>query len=289
MSIEDITVVITSFRSEKKIINCLNSINKVCKVINIENSNNFNFKKKIEAEYNNVKCILAGENFGYGTANNLGLKETKTKYALILNPDAELYKNTLDNFLSAAKALPDFAIIGPNIIEDKSNIDLEVQKQKKFSYLEVQSVKGYAMFLNLSEFKDIGFFDEKIFIYLEEIDLCKRLLKNNKKIYQCENILIHHQGGQSHDNSIDYEMELSRNWHWMWSTFYYNKKYKGFFLSLLSILPKLFTSIIKTLIYTLLNNKEKKEIYYQRLSGLFNAIIGRSSWYRPKVKLNIDL
>ena len=283
MSIEDITVVITSFRSEKKIINCLNSINKVCKVINIENSNNFNFKKKIEAEYNNVKCILAGENFGYGTANNLGLKETKTKYALILNPDAELYKNTLDNFLSAAKALPDFAIIGPNIIEDKSNIDLEVQKQKKFSYLEVQSVKGYAMFLNLSEFKDIGFFDEKIFIYLEEIDLCKRLLKNNKKIYSCPNILINHKGGKSHDISFNYEMELSRNWHWMWSTFYFNKKYRGFFMSFLIILPKFTSSIFKILFYTIFYNRKKKEIYYHRYSGLINSMTGKTSWFRPKV------
>ena len=39
------------------------------------------------------------------------------------------------------------------------------------------SVKGFAMFLNLSEFEEFGFFDENFFIYLEEIDLCKRLSK----------------------------------------------------------------------------------------------------------------
>ena len=43
------------------------------------------------------------------------------------------------------------------------------------------------------------------------------------------------------------------------------------------------TDIIKVFIYSLIFKKEKKEIYYQRLSGLFNAIIGKNSWYRPKV------
>ena len=79
MSIKDITVVITSFKSEKKIRNCLNSIDKQCEVINVENSNNQDYKKKIEHEFKNVKCILTGENLGYGKANNVGLKEVKTK------------------------------------------------------------------------------------------------------------------------------------------------------------------------------------------------------------------
>ena len=39
------------------------------------------------------------------------------------------------------------------------------------------------MFLNIKHFKEIGFFDQNFFIYLEEIDLCKRLIKANKKIY----------------------------------------------------------------------------------------------------------
>jgi len=78
-------------------------------------------------------------------------------------------------------------------------------------------------------------------------------------------------------------MELSRNWHWMWSTFYYNKKYKGFIISLVIVFPKLISSILKFFIFLTLRKHEKKEIYYQRYSGLINSIIGRSSWYRPKV------
>ena len=91
MSIKDITIVITSFKSENKIKECLNSIDKHCQIINVENSNNQDYKRQIEKEFKNVKCILTGENLGYGKANNIGLKEVKTKYALILNPDTKLY------------------------------------------------------------------------------------------------------------------------------------------------------------------------------------------------------
>ena len=107
MSIKDITIVITSFQSKKKIRTCLKSINGECSVINIENSNNLEHKKNVEKEFSNVKCILTGANLGYGAANNIGLKEVKTKFALILNPDTELFPSTLEKFLNAIKQKPD--------------------------------------------------------------------------------------------------------------------------------------------------------------------------------------
>ena len=99
MSITDITIVITSFKSDKIIRNCLNSIDRQYQIILVENSNDLELKKSVEREFSNVECILTGENFGYGKANNIGLKKVNTTYALILNPDATLHKNTLENFL----------------------------------------------------------------------------------------------------------------------------------------------------------------------------------------------
>ncbi|MAV76985.1 MAG: hypothetical protein CMG02_01350 [Candidatus Marinimicrobia bacterium] len=277
MSIKDITIIITSFKSEKKIRRCLNSIDSQCNVINVENSNNQQYKLNIEKDFANVKCILSGANLGYGKGNNIGLKQVRTKYALILNPDAELFPETLKEFLTIAKEKKDFAIIGPGIVEDKkiSTGNHETKAAK--------AIKGFAMFLNLSEFKETGFFDENFFFFLEEIDLCTRLLKKDKKIYHCPGIPVYHEGGHSHDSSFNYEMELSRNWHWMWSTFYYNKKHKGFIISFLIIGPKIFSSIFKFLLFSMLKNRKKKEIYYQRFSGLANSIAGKNSWYRPKV------
>tara|TARA_Y100001970_G_scaffold30482_1_gene37873 strand:- start:1637 stop:2482 length:846 start_codon:yes stop_codon:yes gene_type:complete len=281
MSIEDITVIITSFKSNDKIINCLKSINNQCKVIVVENSNDTKIKQMIESQFNNVNCILSGANLGYGRANNLGLKNVKTKYALILNPDATLEKSALENFLILVKQNLDFAIIGP--MEQEKSKSISLIDKKNDSLIKVENVKGFAMFLNLEQFEEVGFFDENFFIYFEEIDLCKRLSKLNKKIYLSSEIKINHLGAQSHDDSINKKMELSRNWHWMWSTFYYHRKYKGFIVAFIITFPKLFSAVIKMIIYSLLMKKYKSELYYQRFSGLLNAITGKKSWYRPKV------
>ena len=98
MNYSDITVIITTYKSDKKIEKCINSINKKCKVLVIENSRNNSFKEAVEQKYPHVKCIIPSDNLGYGGGNNTGLKLTKTKYSLILNPDAILENDALDNF-----------------------------------------------------------------------------------------------------------------------------------------------------------------------------------------------
>ena len=277
----DLTIIINTFNSDEKIYSCINTINQDLKILIIENSNNIQFKEKIEKTFLNVNCILTGENLGYANGNNFGLNKIKSKFALILNPDTSLEKDTIDNFFKSAVKYPNFAIIAPAIQELK---DIESQKYDNHSDLiEVENVKGFAMFFNTHQFKDVGFFDKNFFIYFEEIDLCKRLKKYNKKVYLDPSIKINHIGGSSHNESVNFEMELSRNWHWMWSTFYYHKKHSGFIYALFSISSKFFSALIKVVIYSIFVNEIKKKIYFQRLSGLFNSIIGKKSWYRPNI------
>jgi len=115
MFLNDITIIITTFFSEKKVIECLNSINNKCKVIIVENSKNEKLKGKLQNNYQNLQFILTNENIGYSKSNNLALKIVKTKYALVLNPDTILKKNTLEKFLEASNVIKDFAILGPYI------------------------------------------------------------------------------------------------------------------------------------------------------------------------------
>ena len=283
MGDEKITIIINTFKSEEKIYNCLDSIPNIYKVVVVENSKNSEFKNKIEEKYSNVECILAGDNLGYAKGNNLGLSKVTSNYALILNPDTKLEKNTLRNFFITASKIKDFSIIGPAKQDELNENDISSEKE---DFFEVNELKGFAMFLNMKQFKEIGFFDENFFIYLEEIDLCKRLRKENKKIYLDKNIIIHHLGGRSHDSSINFEMELSRNWHWMWSTFYYNRKHYGYFYSLVKISGKFLSSLINLIFFSILFKNKKREIYFQRFSGLINSILGRKSWYRPKILSN---
>ena len=274
MESKELTIVIVTFKSEEKITNCLKSISNEIPVIVVENSNNENFRKKIEQSFNNVSCILTGENKGYSFANNIGLNQVKTKYALVLNPDTILDKDAIQNFFVASKKIADFWLIGP-----ANDQMLNINFNKK-NYIEVNNLKGFAIFFNLEKFNQ-KYFDENFFLFFEEIDLCKRVKRNKGKIYLLNNIIIKHDGASSVNLNNSLELEKNRNWHWMWSTFYYHKKYKGFILALILVFPKLLSATIKVLIFFLIFNKKKRNIYFCRLSGLFNSILGNKSWYRP--------
>ena len=114
----DLTIVIVSFQSGEILHRCLKSINNSYPVIIIENSINYNLKVELENKYQNLKCILPDENLGYGAGNNLGIKQAKTKYVLILNPDTILNDKTIPNLLLQANIHKDFAIMGPIVIEN---------------------------------------------------------------------------------------------------------------------------------------------------------------------------
>jgi N-acetylglucosaminyl-diphospho-decaprenol L-rhamnosyltransferase len=275
MESKELTIVIVTFKSESRLLACINSIPNYIDVIIVENSNNLNFKKNIESKFHNIKCILTGSNKGYAVANNIGLNEVKTKYALVLNPDAILEKDTINNFFITANKIENFWLIGPG------NDQAIRHNFEKNNILQVDNLRGFAIFFNMSNFKN--FFDENYFLYFEEIDLCKKVKENNGKIYLDKNIIIRHEGASSVDKTKKIELEKNRNWHWMWSTFYFHKKYKGFLIALTIIFPKIISSIFKIIYYGLTSNKIKRDIYFCRLSGILNSILGKKSWYRPSL------
>ena len=275
----NLTIVIVSFNSGDILHRCIKSIDKKYPIIIVENSLNNKLKFELEKIYPNVNCILPKENLGYGAGNNLGIKQAKSKYVLILNPDTILYEDTISNLLIQAEIIKDFSIIGPRIVENE-NEKTELLKKDNES---VQYIKGFAILFNKEKFDKIGLFDENYFLYFEEIDLCKRITNSGNKIYLVKNSLIKHVGGKSHEDKFNVEMELSRNWHWMWSTCYYYKKNYNYLYAVKKVYKNFLSSLFKFLFYSLVFNKEKKMIYYQRMSGIFNGIIGKKSWYRPKV------
>ncbi|MDB4339858.1 glycosyltransferase [Pelagibacteraceae bacterium] len=276
MKSKDLTVVIVTFKSQGIISKCIQSIPDYVKIIIVENSKNENFKKDLENKYQNVKCILAGQNKGYAAGNNIGLDYVKSKYALVLNPDTILHEDAIQNFFITANKINDFHLLGP-----ASNQMVQIDF-KKNNIVEVNNLKGFAIFFNIKKFNK-NFFDENYFLFFEEIDLCKKVKKNNGKIYLDNSIIIKHEGASSVENNKKLELEKNRNWHWMWSTFYFHKKYKGFLIALLIILPKFFSSFFKTIFYLLIFDKKKRVIYFCRLSGILNSILGKKSWYRPSL------
>ena len=280
----NLTFVIVTFNSRKVICDCLNSLRKDFHKLIIENSSDEKLKKELEQNYVNTKVILS-TNIGMWAANNLCIAKSNTQYVYVLNPDVLFKKDTFSNINRSITHLESFAILSP--ISDNPNypnyrinngnelIDDNIIKN-------VEEIDGYSMIINKNFFSDNIFFDEKFFMYLENVDLCLRARKNNGKLFIIKNSDIHHLGAQAVDDKYNEEIELSRNWHWMWSKFYFNKKHRGIFTSSFLGLISLLGNFINYTICLFTFNK-KKNIYRMRMLGMFNALLGKHAWFRPEI------
>ena len=282
---DNLTIVIVTLKSDKVIHKCLKSIDPKIKKIIVENSYNERFIKDLKEKYNNIDCYLTGENLGMGAGNNFGIKKSNTKFVMILNPDTILNFDTLDKIFDVSNNL-DFAIISP-VNSDKNFPNYKINDKKLLGNLtndlfEVDHVDGYAMILDKSKFNE-NFFDEKIFMYLENDDLCVRMKKLKEKIFVYNKSLISHLGASAVDQKYTSEIELSRNWHWNWSKFYFRKKHYGFLNAFFFSFPILIKSYIKSFFYLIIKNKLKSKLYFLRASGILNAFLNKDSWYRPKI------
>ena len=283
---QNLSVIIVSYKSDHVIENCINSIDGEIEIIVIDNSNNDQFKKKIETKYKNVKCILSKKNLGMGGGNNLGIENVNKDFALILNPDVALENNSINEIFIASKEIDNFGILAPISIKDeypnyilKKGHNFDPEKPFK-----VKSVDGYAMLLNLKQLKkidDFNFFDENFFLYLENEDLCKRLTEKNEEIYIIPKSKISHLGGKAVDPKYKDQIEYLRNWHWMWSKFYFNKKHYGYLVAFFKVFRNLISAKLKFFYYLITLNTFKRKIYQMRLLGLISSMIGKNSNYRP--------
>jgi GT2 family glycosyltransferase len=294
LSKQNLSAVIVSFKSDKVIDNCIRSIPKSIEIVVVDNSNSKTFKDNLEKKYSNVKCILSSENLGMGRGNNLGLKHINSDYALILNPDLILHNDAISQIVNELQKNISFGILAP--LSDNHDYPNYKIKKKDFknindtSRFSVESVDGYAMVLNLKKLNEVlndkknDCFDENFFMYLENDDLCKRIIEKGEKIFILPKSKVTHLGAKAVDPKYNYEVELSRNWHWMWSKFYFNKKHYGYFVALTKGFPSFGSAIYKFLIYSVVNNKYKKNIYMHRIQGYTNALLGKKSFFRPNVK-----
>ena len=290
ISRQNLSVIIVSYKSDHIIQQCINSRDKEIEIIVVDNSNNAEFKKYIEEKYENVRCILSSKNIGMGAGNNIGIRNTNKDFALILNPDVVLEKDAINQMINASKIIDSFSVISPILDKIKyPNYKLDNKKNQKFDPInpfKVGSVDGYSMLLNLKRLKQLAnfeFFDENFFLYLENDDFCKRLQLNNENIFIVPKSKIYHLGGQAVDPKYKKEIELVRNWHWMWSKFYYNNKHYGYLIATIRILKNLISAIFKSFFYMIIFNSYKSKIYRMRLSGLINSMIGKKSFLRPKL------
>lgn len=181
-----------------------------------------------------VVYIHNPSNPGFGAAHNIAIKksiDTGAEFHLVLNPDVYFYSGTLETVVKfmrenlkvgnlmpkvlypngelqhLCKLLPTpYDWIGRRFNPFKSMVDkrnnlFELRFTNYDKTMEVPYLSGCFMFLRLSAIKEIGFFDEKIFMYGEETDLCRRLIAGGyKTIFYPEATIYHHFEKGSHKN-----------------------------------------------------------------------------------------
>ena len=277
------TVLIITYKNEKTIHKLLNKFSNHYKIIVVENSNNVVFKKELEKKYKNLTCILTYSNLGFSKACNIGLKKIKTKYALLLSSDIDINYLKIDKIEKVANKINNFSIIAPNSKftelyikdnHDRLNINKFNEKIDNKLLEERESLPGFCLFFNVIDIKKIKYFDEKIFFYFEDLDLCKRIKKINKKIYLIKNIFVNH-------NSNPSSTIIMREWNFYWGMFYYHQKHYGYLRTAKLLLGKTIRFfILKNLNFFF--NKDKYIIYSARFDGLFNQFLNRESEFYKK-------
>ena len=277
----EITLIIIAYKSEKKIFSFIENVPPDINVIVIENSNNIELKKKIESKYKNISVHLK-ENNGVSSSINFAAKHVKTKYFLQISPDVIFNFKDLNIFLDyAAKFNYKFAAIGPRF----KNVEKKSHKQinNNIEYDEINSIHGSCMFIKKDCFDEIGGFDDKFFLYFEETEYCYRAKKKGFLTYQINKSSVTSNGRSVEIKDSQHEDNFANIliWHFIWSKFYFNKLKYGKLISLIIFIPLIIRIIFKLSFFRIINDKKKGNKYSFRLDGLVSSILNKKSNLRP--------
>lgn len=201
-------------------------VSSVIIVDNASHDNSISLVEKIRYFPFALKVIRNSENYGFGKACNQGVKHCKSDYLLFLNPDTELYADTLPktlaymqspnnasvgicgvrlvdkegNTTTSAARFPTLKVmtgkilgldrLSPQIFPAHLMTSIELQKSRL-----VDQVIGAFFLIRRNVFDCCGGFDESFFVYFEEVDLSLRAKKLGYSSYFLSDVFAFHEGG----------------------------------------------------------------------------------------------
>lgn len=246
---DTLTVIFVSYNSHAVISNCLAQLaeDPALKIIVVDNDSRDNSPALIKTRFPGVKVIEQRPNIGYGRAANLVLRTTETAYALLLNPDLTTTPEDIRKLLDHARNdSSDTAIWGPATLRK----DFTGEPPQK-----VEWISGSAMLFDVEKIRKVGLFDENIFLFSEETDLCERTLQAGYSITFCKDVFFNHLVGKA--SPFDPKIEYMKWWHFGWSQCY---------------------RMVKHGHGTLLRNPRRKQIVYRIHSLLSTTRSKRLKW-----------
>lgn len=204
-------IVIVTYNALNWLTRCLESCDEF-KVIVVDNNSQDGTVEFIKKNYPKIELIEKSENLGFGKANNIGIKEALRRGAdhiLLLNQDAYLESDTVEELTRAAFQNPEYGILSPIHLDgsgkrfDRNFTNyMHYDKNKDFfsdalfnrlaGIYEVPFVNAACWFLPRRTLETIGGFDPIFFHYGEDENYCQRLVFHGIKIGIVSNCYVRH-------------------------------------------------------------------------------------------------
>jgi GT2 family glycosyltransferase len=230
-----ITVVLVTRNSEAALPTSLGSLPKAKRIILFDALSTDGTVDAAKAAHPNVEVVSLGRDRGLGAATNMGFALAKTEYVLNINPDTRLLEGCAEQLVRTANANPNAAIVAPLLTNDRGRMDLHAMGPRELHHHEIKVVPegpfctwfvtGAVVLWRLSAFKDVGGFDENIFLYNEDADICVRATQKGYCLIIDPTAEGDHFGGQSEKVSLKSRIRRDRNM--TWGQLYYERKYGG--------------------------------------------------------------
>ncbi|WP_293778212.1 glycosyltransferase family 2 protein, partial [uncultured Oxalicibacterium sp.] len=221
-SLDDITVIVVTFNSAHCIPALTPTLGVLPHVIFVDNASNDGTIEAVHSALPHADIIANKRNLGFGAANNRALEKTKTRFALLLNPDCLPEIDALHQLLAAAAEFPDAAIIAPHLIKRNGGIEVSYRWPHN-RWLScgpaaegpccVGFACGAVLLLNMQQMRDVGYFDEAFFLYYEDEDLCQRAFDARKQIVIAPSVGICHLSRGSVKGNTPLKAEFGRGYH----------------------------------------------------------------------------
>jgi N-acetylglucosaminyl-diphospho-decaprenol L-rhamnosyltransferase len=227
-----VDIVIVNWNAGEQLAACLDSIAAhggpaVGRVIVVDNGSTDGSADIVRSDIA-LEIIRAGANLGFGRACNLAARQSKAAFLLFLNPDAELHDGAIDGALAYAEARREtVGVVGirlvgrdgaahrhcarfPNwrsFIGNSLGLTRIARRwfppvtRIEFDHLEtrpIEHVMGAFYLIRRDLFEALGGFDEDYFVYLEDLDLSRRVAKAGRETHYLADVTAYHkQGGTS--------------------------------------------------------------------------------------------
>jgi len=210
-------VVIVNYNGVKYLKTCLSSLEQQTYqnliIVVVDNASTDNSVEFIQKNFPKVSIIQAERNYGFAKGNNLAIKfalDQKADYVFLVNNDTEVERDLLEKLVIAAEGEDTIGIVGPGVfdLKNKGSVQELGMAMDKFGYpLAIKTlsekntcaffVSGCAMLVKSELLRKIGLFDEKYFMFAEDLDLCWRGRLSRYKVIVVEDAKIFHASGGS--------------------------------------------------------------------------------------------